>query len=364
MAYRYGNREQIDLFPASIEDYVKEDHPVRAYDAFIEAIDFKELGIVLDEHKVGNSEYNPRTMLKFLVYGYSYGFRSSRKLERALHENLSFIWLSGGLKPDHKTIAEFRRKNKSILKNVLKQCARLCIGLELVAGNALFTDGTKIRANASIKNTWSKEKCEKYLKDIDEHIESILAECEAIDTKEQEQDSLIKMKETLRKKETLKSEVQKILKELKQEDKTSINTIDPGCTRINSLQGSHAGYNAQITVDEEHGLIVNSDVVSKNNDIEEFAEQINQANETLQDKCNTACADSGYANTPELQKIDSQDIKVIVPSKRQASKKELKPFDKEQFSYNTQKDEYICPEGNKLLYKRITKDKQAKSIRS
>ena len=350
MAYRYGNRTQMELFPRSIEEYVSQDDPVRAYDAFVEALKLDELGIILDEHKVGNSEYYPKAMLKLLIYGYSYGFRSSRKLERATYHNISFIWLMGGLKPDHKTIAEFRRKNKPALKNVLRQCARLCIQLGLVAGNTLFTDGTKIRANASIKNTWTKEKCERYLKHIDEHIESILSECEKVDNEEEEQSCLVKMKESLREKETLKSEIQKILKELKEQDKKAINTKDPECARINSLQGSHAGYNAQIVVDEKHGLIVNSDVVSENNDAHQFANQINHANETLGKKCDTACADSGYNDTEELEKVDSQGIKVIVPSHRQASKKKPKPFDKEQFQYDLDKDHYICPEGHILSY--------------
>jgi len=350
----------MEFLPPSIEDYVSQDNPVRAYDAFVEALNFNELGIVLDENKVGNSEYFPKAMLNLLVFGYSYGSRSSRKLERATHDNLSFVWLMGGLKPDHKTIAEFRRKNKSVLKNILKQCARLCIRLDLIAGNTLFTDGTKIRANASIKNTWTKEKCERCLKHIDEHIKSILNECDAVDEEEQQQGSLVKMKETLGEKETLKSKVQKILKELEAEQKKAINTTDPECTRINSLQGSHAGYNAQTVVDEKHGLIVSSDIVSKNNDLEQFAEQINQANETLEKKCETACADSGYANTTELEKIDKQGIKVVVPSQRQASKKEPGEFDKERFCYDSENDCYICPEEHQLPYSYFDQHKQYK----
>ncbi|MDP2911605.1 MAG: transposase, partial [Candidatus Omnitrophota bacterium] len=125
---------------------------------------------------------------------------------------------------------------------------------------------------------------------------------------------------------------------------------DKECTRINSLQGSNAGYNSQIVTDEKHGLIVNTDVVSENNDVNQFANQIKQANETLGKKCNTACADSGYANTEQLKQIDQQDIKVIVPSQRQASKKEPEEFDKERFNYNSKKDCYICPKGHKLIY--------------
>ena len=360
MAYRYGNRQQMELFPQSIEDYVADDDPVRAYDAFVDALDFNKLGIVLDQNKVGNPEYDPKAMLKLIVYGASYGIRSSRKFERAVYHNISFIWLMSGLKPDHKTISEFRRNNKAAIAKVLKQCARLCIELGLIEGNTLFVDGTKIRGNASIKNTWTKEKCEKRLKNIDKRIEAILSECDATDEHEQGQQSLVKIKEELKNKETLKTKVQNILKELKENNMKSINTIDAECTRINSVQGSHAGYNAQIVVDKKHGLIVNSDVVSENNDLDQFADQINQANETLGKKCKAACADSGYANTDELKKIDAQKIKVVVPSQRQASKKEPKEFDKEHFQYDPENDCYICPEGHQLTYRYFDKHKKHK----
>ncbi len=350
MAYRYGNRNQQELFPQAIEEYVAEDDPVRAYDAFVEALDFNNLGITLDENKVGNPEYNPKTMLKLLIYGPSYGIRSSRKLERAIYHNLSFIWLMSGLKPDHKTISTFRKDNRHVLKNVLKACAQMCIKLDIITGNSLFVDGTKIRANASIKNTWTKEKCQEYLKKIDSRIETVLDECERLDNQEQNQPSLVKLNKEIKDSQALKTKVEAILKELKQDDKKSVNTIDKECTRINSVQGSHAGYNAQTVVDEKHGLIVNADVVSENNDVQQFAKQIEQANETLGKKCNTACADSGYADTEQLKQIDLQDIKVIVPSQRQASKKEPEEFDKERFNYNSKKDCYICPKGHKLIY--------------
>ena len=352
MAYRYGNREQLELFPSSIEDYVSKDDPVRAYDALVEALDFDGLGIVLDGNKTGNPEYDPKSMLKLLIYGYSYGIRSSRKLERAVYHNISFIWLIGGIKPDHKTISSFRKNNRPALKEVLKQCAKLCIKLGLIEGNTLFLDSTKIRANASIKNTWTKEKCEKYLKHIDKHIERILTACDHVDQEERDQRSLVKLKEELADKEALKSAVKELMNELKDKEIKSINTIDPECTRINSIQGSYAGYSAQIAVDEKHGLIVTSDVVSENSDSNQFAVQVGHANEILEGKCKTACADAGYADTEELKKVDAQNIKVIVPSQRQASQKDFGPFDKERFKYDAKKDSYICPEGNMLTYNR------------
>ncbi len=106
MAYRYGDdRKQMILFPESIDQYVSEDHPARAYDTFVDAMDFNHLGIQVDDGKVGNSTYDPRLMLKLILYGYSYGVTSSRKIERETHNNISFIWLMKNLKPDHKTIA-------------------------------------------------------------------------------------------------------------------------------------------------------------------------------------------------------------------------------------------------------------------
>jgi len=333
-----------------MEDYVAPDDPVRAYDAFIKALDFRDLGITLDPHKVGNSEYHPKAMLKLLVYGYSYGIRSSRKLERACHHNLSFIWLTSGLKPDHKTIAEFRRKNKEALANVLKQCARICIKLNLIEGNTLFVDGTKIRSNASIKNTWTKEKALKALKHIDKNIKDILTQCDTVDKAEEGTGSLVTMDKKLKDQDLLKSKIKGILKELEEGKQKSLNTIDPECTRINSLHGSHAGFNFQSTVDEKKGLILSADVVSENNDLYQFASQINKANEILGKKCKTACADSGYASTDELEKIDKQGIKVIVPSQRQARKGEPHEFAKERFTYDSKNDYYICPKGHKLIF--------------
>jgi transposase len=350
MAYRYGNRYQKTLLPPSIDEYIPEDAPVRAYDVIIDALDFDDLGIEVDPNKVGCPQYDPKVMLKLLVYGYSYGIRSSRKLEREANYNLSFIWLTGGLKPDHKTIAEFRRRNKAGLQKVLKQCARLCIRLGLIEGNTLFVDGSKMRANASMKNNWTEKRCQKSLKNIDKRIKDILEKCETIDDQEKQQQSLVKMKQELEDHEALKSKVQNILNELETEKKQSINTTDPDSKSMRTRQGPGAGYNAQLTTDEKHGLIVNSDVVSDNHDYHQFSKQINQATEVLGKPCKTACADAGYSDTYNLAETDEQGINVIVPSQRQATKNGIGKFDKSQFKYDSQNDVYICPEGQVLKY--------------
>jgi len=271
MAYRNGNRYQMTLLPQSIEEYVSEDAPVRAYDAFVEALDFNALGIKLNQHKVGNSEYNPKSMLKLLVYGYSYGVKSSRKLEREVHNNISFIWLMGGLKPDHKTIAEFRRKNKEALKKVLKQCARLCIKLDLIAGNVLFVDGSKIRANASCSRTHEQVWYEEQLKDIDRRIETLLQECEAVDQQEKDLSSFVAMDKELAKAETVKSTIKDVLAEFEATERKKINQTEPDCANMSSIQGKHASYNVQSVVDDKNGLIVHTEAVNDKNDLKQFA---------------------------------------------------------------------------------------------
>ena len=177
----------------------------------MESLDLNALGIEIDPQKVGNSEYGPKAMLKLLVYGYSYGVKSSRKLERETHHNLAFIWLMGGLKPGHKTIAEFRRKNKKALKKVLRQCFRVCLKLDLIEGNVLFVDGTKIRANASRSKTHDPPYYERLLSETDRRIEQLLGECGGIDQQEEESGSSVAMDKELAQAKRLKSKIQEAL---------------------------------------------------------------------------------------------------------------------------------------------------------
>jgi len=345
------------MLPPTIEEYVGEDDPVRAYDAFVEALDLEQIGIEGEEVKVGNSAYEPKTMLKILVYGYAYGWRSSRKLERALHHNLSFMWLAGGMKPDHKTIAKFRRDNRAALKKVLKQCVRLCIELKLIEGNTLFIDGSKMRANASINQTWTEERCRKVLERTEQRIEDILKECEQTDNRES--GTQRGLSEELQDKRALREKVEAIVEKIKEEERTQLNAVDEDCVKVRGRQGTHAGYNAQIAVDEKNGLIVNSDVVNENNDMKQFSGQVRKANEVLGRKCKTVCADAGYANTGNLKKAVQEDIEVIVPSQRQALHKpqEDDPFGKDKFLYDRENNEYICPEGKVLKYSHYSEAK-------
>ena len=142
-----------------------------------------------------------------------------------------------------------------------------------------------------------------------------------------------------------------------EDDRPYTNQTDPDCRVIKSIQGKHAGYNVQSVVDDQHGLIVQAEATTEVNDRNQFAHQIDQANDVLGKPCAIACADAGYANTDELEKIDAQGITVIVPSQRQALHEEEGPFSKSHFTYDQALDCYFCPEGHPLTFRSIEKKK-------
>jgi len=350
MAFRQSQRAQQMFLPPSIEEFVGPDDPVRAYDAFVDALDWRSLGIEADPHQAGCPADPPTIMLKILVYGYSYGIRSSRKLELALHHNLSFIWLAGGLQPDFKTIARFRRQNRKALKQVLRDCARVCLKLGVIAGNTLFVDGSKFRANAGNSQSWTATQCEQHLRQIDQQIEEILHECERVDTQEAQEPSLVHLQEELAQQQGRQQRIATALKQLQEEDLARVNLTDPDCARRHGRQGSHAGYNSQIVVDEQHGLIVQADVVCDPNDRQQFTPQITAAAETTGQTPAVAGADNGYYSGEELEKMAAGATQVLVPARQPAAPSQ--PFAKGHFMYVAEENVYLCPAGQRLPYRR------------
>jgi hypothetical protein len=298
-------------------------------------------------------------MLKLLVYGYAYGHRSSRKLEQACHHNLSFIWLMGGLTPDYRTIARFRNQYKEAIKNVLKQCVRMCLKLDLIDGNSLFIDGSGFRANASIKHSWTKERCEKDLKRIDKRIDELLEQAEDIDQKESEEKSLVKIKNQIKDKEQLKQKISSILKELSDTQVNSLNTTDEDSIKIKSRQGIHAGYNVQMVTDKKYGLIVTAEASQSSSDANQLSDQIIKASENLGEQPCRVSADAGYYSLEDIAKVSSK-ITVIVPSPQEVHQErthqEPARFDKERFVYDEDTDRYVCPKGRYLRYIRSCND--------
>ncbi len=141
---------QTSQFPPSLDELIPEDHLVRVIEAFIGALDLGELGFERAEAPTtGRPSYDPADLLKLYLYGYLNRVCSSRRLERECQRNVEVMWLLGKLVPDHKTIAEFRRRNGTAFKAVCSAFVRLCAEARLIAGQWVAIDGSKFQAVAS-----------------------------------------------------------------------------------------------------------------------------------------------------------------------------------------------------------------------
>src|SRR3990167_2058744 len=135
------SRDQLVLFPESLDEYVQSNNPVRFLDRFVEALDLEGLGFrraVLNP--TGRPPYGPGDLLKLYIYGYLYQVRSSRQLERQTHCNVEVMWLLERLQPDFKTIADFRRDNGPAIRSVVKEFRGLCHRLELYGRELVAID--------------------------------------------------------------------------------------------------------------------------------------------------------------------------------------------------------------------------------
>src|ERR1700733_4407441 len=148
MAHISGfERDQLLLLPEAVDDYVGCDNPVRFIDAFVDGLDLTEAGFGRVEAKAtGRPGYAPGDLLKLYIYGYLNRVRSSRRLEAECHRNIEVIWLLRTLKPDFKTIADFRADHRAAFKAVFRAFTLLCKRLDLFGRELLAVDGTRIKA--------------------------------------------------------------------------------------------------------------------------------------------------------------------------------------------------------------------------
>src|SRR4030088_3599248 len=138
------DRSQSTLFPDVLDDYIAEDNPVRVVDVFVDELDLKDLGFEGAEPEVtGRPSYHPSTLLKIYIYGYLNRIQSSRRLEREAQRNVELMWLAGRLRPDFKTIANFRKDNGRAIRNVCRQFVVLCQKLDLFTQAVVAIDGSK-----------------------------------------------------------------------------------------------------------------------------------------------------------------------------------------------------------------------------
>ena len=168
-------RSQLLLLPEAIDDYVGSDNPVRFIDAFVEGLDLAKLGFKRVEAKAtGRPGYAPGDLLKLYIYGYLNRVRASRRLEAECHRNIEVIWLLRTLKPDFKTIADFRAENATAFKPVFRRFVLLCKKLDLFGRELLAVDGTRIKAVNNKDNNFTRNSLAKFIKAADEKLADYL----------------------------------------------------------------------------------------------------------------------------------------------------------------------------------------------
>jgi transposase len=182
------SRGQGVLFPEVLEDYITADNVVRFIDVFVDGLEMEAMGFDgTAPRETGRPPYDPRDLLKLYIYGYLNRVRTGRSLERECQRNVEVMWLMRKLRPDFKTITDFRKDNRKAFKAVFRQFVLLCKELELLGGELVAVDGSKFKAVNSGQKNFTRKKLERRLKEIDDKVESYLDEMEGADQAEKDQ---------------------------------------------------------------------------------------------------------------------------------------------------------------------------------
>lgn len=352
MAYIEGHaRDQALLLPASVEDYVSADNPVRFIDAFVEDLDLVEAGFLRTRPKAtGRPGYDPADMLKLYLYGYLNRVRSSRRLEAEATRNLELIWLLRGLRPDFKTIADFRRDNRSAFKAAFRAFVVLCRKLDLFGRELLAVDGTRLKAVNSRTRNFTKAKLDKYIKSADERLEKYLAQLDDADRGEEAG--------TTRRSEALAAKIARVreqrqvseamLEQLKASGESQISLTDPDARAMAAHPKVGVGYNAQVAVDTKHKLIVEQHVTNAGSDLGFLAETAGAAKDLLGVDRIDVVADMGYYMGEDIAACERAGITPYVARPQRGTAVGDGRFPKERFRYDEAADCYHCPGDQRL----------------
>ena len=304
------SREQTRLLPYSVEEMVEETNPVRVIHAYVDSLPMETLGFERAEPaQTGRPAYDPRDLLKLYIYGYLNRIRSSRKLMTECRRNVELFYLLNMLRPDFRTIADFRKRNRKALKEVFRDFVKACAELKLLGKETVAIDGTKIRASNSKKKSYTPEILEKkieYLEEQERGIEEYLEKMDKADQEEKRAPVMdIKPEDMPQKLEQIRERVAKYKgyqKRMKETGETQILETDPECRTIHTKEGQLPAYNIQTVVDDQHHLIVSFETTNANTDqglLDQMAEQTKKEMgvETIE-----ALADKGYESRQDIEK--------------------------------------------------------------
>lgn len=374
MAYKTGStRDSLTPFPLCLEDWVSPDNEVRVIDAFVDWLDLKVLGFQhTTDNLLGTSVYPPSMLLKLYLYGYLNRIRSSRRLELECTRNIELHWLLHQMTPKYHTIADFRKIHLIVLKNVFKEFTQFCIAISLVDGETVAFDGTKIRAQNNTKNNFNAARLKKLLDRIDlksKEYEQYLIDLDEQDKREtpviaalikgKTREDIAKSLVILEQRRATYKEYEAQLAQLALEgcstEQLQISTVDPDARSLPFKQNTtEVGYNVQTAGDAKNKLIIHFDVtnVGDNNALAALSADTKQILHLKKEDTLKALADTGYHTGHQLQACAEQNvITYVAPPEAKIVKTtptETALFTKDQFSYDPQKDVYICPNKQEL----------------
>jgi transposase len=349
-------RGQSTLFPECLEDWIDGDNPVRAIDAFVDALDLAELGFDgVEPAETGRPSYHPSALLKLYVYGYLNRVQSSRRLEREAGRNVEVMWLLGRLIPDHKTVADFRKDNGRAIRKVCARFVELCREMGLLAKASVAIDGSKFKAVNNRDRNFTRAKVERRRMQLEESVARYLSQLDTADRQEPSEvlaakttrlkEKLVKLREEMRRLEGLEARM------LAAPDQ-QISLTDPDSRSMaTSGRGSGVvGYNVQVAVDTEHHLIVTHEVTNVGSDRAQLARVAKETKATLQADRLEAVADRGYFSSEEILACDQAGITVTLPKPVTSGIQAKGRYGKQDFVYLPEADAYRCPAGEQLKY--------------
>jgi len=355
------DRRQDFLLPASLDDYVSEDNPVRVVEAFIDELDFHALGFAgATPAQTGRPAYHSSTMLKIYLYGYLNRIQSSRRLEREGQRNIELMWRTGRLAPDFKTIANFRRDNGAAIRAVCSQFVMLCRQLSLFGQATVAIDGSKFKAVNNRDRDYTEHKATMRIEQVEASIERYLA---ALDRADRETSDVPQARvEQIRDKIAGLRGQMRFLKEMAAQVEAApdhqVSLTDPDARSMNSSgRGTGiVGYNLQAAVDAEHHLIVAHEVVNEGNDRAQLAPMSRLAKAAIAQPEITVLADRGYMNGEQVLECEGTGILPCVPRTDTSGKAQRGLFTKADFVYDADQDHYTCPAGEHLTKARARSD--------
>jgi transposase len=350
------NRTQINLFPVSLDQSIDPENEVRIIDLFVDSLSIKDYGFRMDYIENGRPAYHPADLLKLFIYGYLNKVRSTRDLEKECKRNIEVMWLLKCLRPDHNTIANFRKDNPKAIKKVFRATVQIAKHFDLIGGKLIAGDSTKLRAQNSKKNNYNQAKIDRHVAYIDNKLEEYTRALT-----EHDGDNKQLISEEITKQQKRKDQYKEFEKELKESGEPQISTSDPESRQImirNNI--TEVAYNVQTTVDAKNNIPIDYKVTNQN-DSKAMGNMVQRAKSILRNNEFTALYDKGYHTGSELKTAQELGIETIVaipgvPSTSQAPNHD---YNYEHFSYDKEADTYICPQGeilrtNGKRYKELT----------